>query len=213
MRARKKKKHTKLKAFILILLVLSLMILFVVEKLIKGKTKEIAQIKSMSYAEEIINSSVGECLDKYNTYEFVKKNYSDDKIVSIEVKSDEVNSFKHLLTETVSNRLDDAKNQSCEIKLGTVFSSNLLSGFGPSINIYFQKEGSVNLDILSDFYSAGINQTVHRVYVSVDLEILAVTPSGNFSFPFSTEYVLSETVIVGDTPQMYAGISHEEKIT
>lgn len=213
MRARKKKKHTKLKAFILILLVLSLMILFVVEKLIKGKTKEIAQIKSMSYAEEIINSSVGECLDKYNTYEFVKKNYSDDKIVSIEVKSDEVNSFKHLLTETVSNRLDDAKNQSCEIKLGTVFSSNLLSGFGPSINIYFQKEGSVNLDILSDFYSAGINQTVHRVYVSVDLEILAVTPSGNFSFPFSTEYVLSETVIVGDTPQMYAGISQEEKIT
>lgn len=213
MLVRKKKKHAKLKFLIIVFIILALVLLFLVEKLIKGKTKEIAHIKSLNYAEEIINSSVGECLDKYNTYEFVKKNYSDDKIISIEVRSDEVNNFKQVLTETVSKRLDDAKNQSCEIKLGNVFSSNLLSGFGPSINIYFQKEGSVNLDILSDFYSAGINQTVHRVYVSVDLEILALTPSGNFSFPFSTEYVLSETVIIGDTPQMYAGISKEEKIT
>lgn len=213
MLVRKKKKHTKLKFLIIVFIILALVLLFLVEKLIKGKTKEIAHIKSLSYAEEIINSSVGECLDKYNTYEFVKKNYSDDKIISIEVRSDEVNNFKQVLTETVSNRLDDAKNQSCEIKLGNVFSSNLLSGFGPSTNIYFQKEGSVNLDILSDFYSAGINQTVHRVYVSIDLEILALTPSGNFSFPFSTEYVLSETVIIGDTPQMYAGIPKEEKIT
>ena len=102
MLVRKKKKHTKLKFLIIVFIILALVLLFLVEKLIKGKTKEIAHIKSLSYAEEIINSSVGECLDKYNTYEFVKKNYSDDKIISIEVRSDEVNNFKQVLTETVS---------------------------------------------------------------------------------------------------------------
>lgn len=213
MLVRKKKKHTKLKVFIIVLILLVLTLLFVVEKLIKGKTKEIAQIKSEIYAEEIINNSVGECLDECYDYEFVKKNYNNDKIISIDIQSDEVNSFKHLLTETVNKKLNEAKNQSCEISLGAVFSSNLLSGIGPSINIYFQKEGSVNLDIISDFSSAGINQTIHRVYVTVNMDILAVTPSGNFPFPYSTEYVLSETVIIGDTPQMYAGISKEEKIT
>lgn len=213
MRVRKKKKHLKLKVFIVVFILLALTLLITFEKLIKGKTKELAQIKSESYAEQIINDSVGECLEECYDYEFVKKNYSNDQIDSIEVQSDEVNNFKHLLTETVSENLNEAKNQSCKINLGAVFSSNLLSGIGPSINIYFQKEGSVNLDIKSDFSSAGINQTVHRVYVSVDLDILAVTPSGNFSFPYSTEYVLSETVIIGDTPQMYAGISKEEKIT
>lgn len=212
MLVRKKKKHLRIKVFIVVLILIALTLLFAFEKLIKSKTKEIAQIKSESYAEKTINDSVGKCLDECD-YEFVKKNYSNDKIVSIEVKSDEVNNFKHMLMETVSENLNDKKNQSYEINLGAVFSSNLLSGIGPAIHIYFQKEGSVNLDILSDFSSAGINQTIHRVYVTVDLDILAVTPSGNFLFPYSTEYVLSETVIIGDTPQMYAGISKEEKIT
>lgn len=212
MLARKKKKHLKLKVLIVAFTILALTLLFAFEKLIKGKTKEIAQIKSESYAEKTINDSVGECLDKCD-YEFVEKNYSNNKIVSIELKSAEVNNFKHMLMETISENLNDKKNQSFEINLGAVFSSNLLSSVGPSIHIYFQKEGSVNLDILSDFSSAGINQTIHRVYVTVDLDILAVTPSGNFLFPYSTEYVLSETVIIGDTPQMYAGISKEEKIT
>lgn len=212
MLVRKKKKHLRIKVFIVVFILLALTLLFAFEKLIKSKTKEIAQIKSESYAENTINDSVGKCLDECD-YEFVKKNYSNDKIVSIEVKSDEVNNFKHMLMETVSENLNDKKNQSYEINLGAVFSSNLLSGIGPAIHIYFQKEGSVNLDILSDFSSAGINQTIHRVYVTVDLDILAVTPSGNFLYPYSTEYVLSETVIIGDTPQMYAGISKEEKIT
>lgn len=212
MLARKKKKHLGLKVFIVAFILLALTLLFAFEKLIKGKTKEIAQIKSESYAERIINDSVGECIDECD-YEFVKKNYSNEKIVSIEVQSDEVNNFKHSLMETVNENLNDKINQSYEINLGAVFSSNLLSGIGPTIHIYFQKEGSVNLDILSDFSSAGINQTIHRVYVTVDLDVLAVTPSGNFLFPYSTEYVLSETVIIGDTPQMYAGISKEEKIT
>lgn len=213
MLVRKKKKHMRLKVFVVVIILLALTLLFIVEKLIKVKTKEIAQIKSEIYAEEIINDSVGECLDECYDYEFVKKNYSNDKIISIEVLSDDVNNFKHLLTETVNKKLDEAKNQSCEISLGAVLSSNLLSGIGPSINIYFQKEGSVNLDITSDFSSAGINQTIHRVYVTVNMNILAVTPSGNFPFPYSTEYVLSETVIIGDTPQMYAGIAKEEKNT
>ena len=213
MRVRKKKKHTRLKAFIIILLVLLLMLLFIIEKLIKGKTKEIANVKSEVYAEEIINNSVCECLDECYNYEFVKKSYSDDKIVSIEVKSDEVNSFKNRLSETLNQKLNESKNQSCEINLGAVFSSNILSRIGPAINIYFQKEGSIDLDITSDFSASGINQTVHRLYLTVNLDVLALTPSGNFQFPYSTEYILSETIIVGDTPQTYVGVSKEEKNT
>ncbi|MCD7727633.1 MAG: hypothetical protein LUH57_04740 [Ruminococcus sp.] len=213
MLVRKKKKHLRPKIIILCFVVAAIVLLVAFDSLIKSRTKDIAMVKSESYAESVVTSSVSECMSECDGFEFVSKQYSGDKITAIEVNSEEVNAFKQMLTETINDKLSDTNNASYKINLAAVLSSNLLGGIGPSVSIYFQNEGSVDLSITSDFSSAGINQTIHRIYATISLDILAVTPSGSYSVPFSTEYVISETVVIGDIPQAYATITDEEKIT
>lgn len=213
MRARKKRKHIKIKICIAVFLFIAVSVFIVFDKLIDKKLKAIAEIKCQSYAENAISTAAEESISHFSSDDFVKKLSDGEKVTSIEVNSVNVNKFKSQLANAVSDELSIKKNQEYKVSVGSVLGSNLLYNLGPKINMHFQKEGSVNVYITSDFSGSGINQTVHRVYASVSVTFLAVTPAGNFQVPYETNLIICETVIVGDTPSIYAGLGKEQKNT
>jgi hypothetical protein len=78
-----------------------------------------------------------------------------------------------------------------------------LTGFGPDIEVNFRLTGSVNCEIKSEFESSGINQTVHRIYLIVDAEMVTISPGKSNTIKFSTNYEIAQSVIVGGTPSFY----------
>ncbi|MBQ3242755.1 MAG: sporulation protein YunB, partial [Oscillospiraceae bacterium] len=52
--------------------------------------------------------------------------------------------------------------------------------------------------------SAGVNQTQHRIYLQLDVEIEAVIPGFSAKTSVQTQVELAQTVIVGEVPQFYA---------
>lgn len=79
----------------------------------------------------------------------------------------------------------------------------MLSGFGPQIPMKFASSGIVETKVRSEFESAGINQTIHRIYLDVVCEVSVLTPYNVMEENIKNEVVLVENVIVGIVPTTY----------
>ena len=86
-----------------------------------------------------------------------------------------------------------------------------MSGKGPRIKIKISSVGNVKTDLKSEFFAEGINQTLHRVYLTVDCEVSILTPFDNITKSISNQILIAENVIVGRIPETYYNLEGMEQ--
>ena len=74
---------------------------------------------------------------------------------------------------------------------------------GPDITIKMMTDGNVITDLKSEFKEAGINQTLHRVYLEVVWNVTILTPYETITETITNQVLLIEGVIVGNIPDAY----------
>ena len=74
---------------------------------------------------------------------------------------------------------------------------------GPDITIKMMTDGNVITDLKSEFKEAGINQTLHRVYLEVVCNVTILTPYETITETITNQVLLIEEVIVGNIPDAY----------
>lgn len=115
----------------------------------------------------------------------------------------------------IQDELNKSDNSKLKIPLGSFTSSKLLSGVGPNIEIKINTIGNLDTDLRSEFISAGINQTVHKIYLQIDCNVIVLTPFDTIEQRISNQVLLAEAVIVGTTPNTYynlEGITMQESL-
>ena len=97
--------------------------------------------------------------------------------------------------------------QSSYIKIsetdGRITSINILTGRGFDIPLRLHQIGAAKTELKSDLTEAGINQTKYSLYLTVTIEMTAILPAHSTDIVVSYDYPVSETVIVGEIPDMY----------
>ncbi len=190
-------------AILLSLVVLSFFYYFkVVCPIVVGLSEE----KARSIATASISSVVGNVMADENTsYDKIVHIVKDtnDKIELIEVDTVEVNLLIREITKLVQEEFDKLGENGIDISLGTFSGIPFLFGYGPNININLVPVGSVQTNVKSNFVSAGINQTLHRLYFVVSTIIGMVLPGMTQNFTTNLEVLLCESVIVGEIPEIY----------
>ena len=74
---------------------------------------------------------------------------------------------------------------------------------GPDIKIKIMTDGNVITDLKSEFKEAGINQTLHRLYLEVVCNVTILTPYETITESITNQVLLIEGVIVGNIPDAY----------
>ena len=90
-----------------------------------------------------------------------------------------------------------------DIPLGSLSRFVFLAGKGPNVNIKLFPIGSVHVEIVSKFISQGINQTNHKIYLSINSDVSIVLPGSNNSISALAEILICDTIIVGKIPSVY----------
>jgi len=103
----------------------------------------------------------------------------------------------------IQDGLNNTDNSKFYIRLGSFTGTKMLSGRGPNIEMKMSTVGNVETDLRSEFVSSGINQTLHRIYLQVDCNVIVLTPFDNIEQKISNQVLLAEAVIVGITPDTY----------
>ena len=58
----------------------------------------------------------------------------------------------------------------------------------------------------TEFESAGINQTRHKIYLSLRTTVRLVIPSGARQVSLGSQVLIAESIIVGEVPQSYVQV-------
>lgn len=212
MTAKRKRRKTNKKrnAVFIILICIVLTVVFALNHALRMKLRDIAVYKCKNSATDMINNSIQNTLDDldftYSDLVEINKN-SENEITSVSCVSSKINSLKTNISNEINKGFENQDKNGFSIAVGTISGINLFSGVGPDITVHFEKEGSVKTNIKSSFSSAGINQTLHRIYIEVSSDIVAVAAAGTYKSSVETEFLLAETVIVGEIPERYASIS------
>ena len=109
-------------------------------------------------------------------------------------------------------RIMDLGEQGVSVALGTLSGIPLLSGLGPRLSFRFTPVGMVQSSFHSEFRSAGINQTLHRITLQLTGTIRIVLPGRACSVTVMTQAPVAENVIVGDVPEAYTNVANTEDL-
>lgn len=109
----------------------------------------------------------------------------------------------------IQEELNKVENSKFKISMGSFTGSKILSGRGPQIEVKMNTIGNLDTDLRSEFTSAGINQTLHKVYLQVECQVVILTPFNTIEEKIANQVLLAEAVIVGTTPNTYYNFKGE----
>ena len=96
------------------------------------------------------------------------------------------------------------------IPMGAALGSQLFAGSGPRITVKIVPVGAVSTEFMSEFSSAGINQTRHRIFLKLDTTVQMVIPTGTQTARVSAQVPVAESIIVGAVPDSFVDVANEE---
>ncbi len=199
---------------ILITFVLFLLIIFlIVHKTITPLFFSIAEGEARRIANEAINEAVNEEAEKINYEDMVKFTYNEkkDSILLMQPNIKYINNFTSNISLNIQRRLEKYTKKSVAIPLARVFGIELLAGFGPELEARMVPIGFTEPPIIQDsFSSAGINQTRHKIYLKVMVQLKLIVPFSNRIVNVRADVPVTEVVILGRVPNVYIGIEGEQ---
>ncbi len=134
----------------------------------------------------------------------VTANYTDDgKLSYMRTDTVTVNSCINRILDEIESKLGD-EDVRIAIPIGDIVGDALSLGQGPDILVELNQYKSTRAEMKSSFEEAGINQTLHRLTLELEVEAVVLLPGLNSEKVYATlSLPVSETVIVGETPKTY----------
>ena len=102
----------------------------------------------------------------------------------------------------VLTRLSKSLNgkATAHIPIGSLTSIGIFNGRGPKVPVKLKLEGTADIAFRTEFSSAGINQSCHRITMTVTATVYSQSNRFEAHVTDATETVLAETVLVGEVP-------------
>ena len=162
-----------------------------------------AKIKSLTTA--AVNSAIFEVMLEpisYSDLVSIEKN-ADGEITLRAANSMIINKLARDMAQSTETYIEKMGEQDVKIPIGTLSGSPLLAGKGFKVTIRVLPLGSVKCQFVSEFETAGINQTRHKIYLDVVATISIVLPTSQSIVKTNTPVLVSESIIVGKVPDTY----------
>ncbi|MFL0269759.1 sporulation protein YunB [Candidatus Clostridium radicumherbarum] len=198
------KRKTKIKlilSFIAVITIFNLFI-YIVDKAISPAIIAVANAEIRSKSMEIIYTSIINEYSKqfnYNDIIHVEKD-GEGNITLLKADTLKLNKIACDVALDSQKQLKLLGNTGVKLPLGYILQNNLLAKFGPKITVFMNPIGYIETKYESEFESAGINQTRHKIYVKVQAKLRVVIPLKKEDIDVVSEVPISETIIVGKIP-------------
>lgn len=156
-------------------------------------------------ANRIINEQMSNSGISYSDIVNLTKN-SDNNISALEIDIVKLNRLKTEISSAIANAMTSTDKYTVSVPAGTLFGNEYTLGMGPELKFKMQLTSTVITDFKSNFYSAGINQVLHQIIITVKVEGTLVLPWARGHYSTETTVIAAQTVLVGITPDAYTNV-------
>ncbi len=163
------------------------------------------ELRAKAIATRAMNSSISDVIMNSIVYDDLINIVTDEigNISMIQANSLEINNLSKDLNQTTENKIEEYGKNGVSIALGSFTGIPFLVGLGPKIKLNVSPIGSVFSTFSSEFETAGVNQTIHRIYLNVNANVGVVLPLYTKRFTTTQNVLIAESIIVGSVPEVY----------
>ena len=140
-------------------------------KRILASVLSVGEVKMKSEAVRIINEESVKVFSEDFNYEDIINIEKDSEGNITMVRADTVKQ-NYLASQVVLNcdeKLSELGDLGVKIPLGYLTNNIMFYNIGPKITVKMQQVGNITTSYESEFESAGINQTRHKIYLNVEI--------------------------------------------
>lgn len=200
-----KRKRKRLAIAISSIILLFAVVVVYIRFVVTPVVKTVAEEKVRALTVSTVNAAVTSVLeDEPSFVDMVEYGHdANGDLNSIKINATRVNAVMQRSVQKTQNGLSDMISSGVNIPVGSVSGITFLSGKGPNLNVAVIPVGAVDARLRSEFSEIGINQTIHKIYLSLDSTIKIIIPGADNTIKSSSEVLLVESVIIGKVPDTY----------
>ncbi len=204
-RYRRMGKHRTGKRLFAVALVLLFLWTAVTEAGLSSVSQELTEEAAREYLLTSINTVVREELEERNAAFVTVSRSGNGTVSAVNANVSALNSLKAGIIARLSKALNG--KASAWVPVGSFTEVGVLNGRGPKVPVKLNLEGSADVTFQTEFRSAGVNQSCHRIVMAVTARAYSQSKRFEIQVEEETSTVLAETVVVGEVPDIaYAGI-------
>lgn len=171
--------------------------------------REYAVNRAQTVAGEALATAVESVLCAADAYGAMSEVCRDTNgaVLSVQANTAAINRLSADVVTAVREALLQEEYSALRLPVLNATGRTFLLGRGPKITIRLQQSGAATVHIRSTFSEAGINQTLHRLELTVTFR--ATVMAAGLCEPIETTgtFLVTETVIVGTVPDRYVDIA------
>lgn len=177
---RRKSPRRRWKRALWLLPVLLTLLILRVERNVTDVVLTLSQATARSLAIQALNEAASEMLGLGVHYADLMTVEKDDQgqVRLIQANTPEMNRLAAQASLLAQERLTAMGQKTVVVPLGSAIGLTLLAGAGPGIAVQILPVGSVQAAFSTDFTTAGINQTRHRISLVLTANVQIVIPTG-----------------------------------
>ena len=160
-------------------------------------------------ASDAINAAIADQIAEgefdYERLVTIEKDASGN-VTAIRTNIGELNRLKTSVLQRMDEELEQLSMEQLGVPIGSVLLPELFSGRGPLVPVRVLAVRTSDASFRNSFQSAGINQTLHSIYIDIHVCITILTWTGTSEINVDSAVVAAETVIVGTVPTTYFGM-------
>lgn len=193
------KSSPKRRLFLLLLLAAAALG-FLAEWVLSGVTPELTEEAARGYLLECVTQAVEAELEADPEPFVAIQREQGGQVALVNADSGRLNRLKAGVLERLSKTLRG--RATVHVPVGSLTGIGLLNGRGFPVPLKLQLEGSAVVEFATDFTGAGLNQTCHRLTMTVRARAYSTSRRFETAVETETTTVLAETMVVGEVPQL-----------
>lgn len=198
---------------LLVLLVSACGVFWYVNRSLRPVLEGLSKARVESIAAAAMNDAVLQILSREeNTGDLVTVRESNGSVYFVQTNSSKLNTLAADCAICAQEKIAALGEQGVSIPLGTVSGIPILSGLGPKLVLKFTPAGAVQSVFSSKFTSAGINQTLHRITLTLRATVRIILPGDAYIVMIETQAPISESILVGAVPSTYTDVTEEDML-
>lgn len=213
--AEKKKQRGRrlLRGLLLLLLLLSALFLLL-QKNLQGVILDMAHARAEAMAVSYVQEAIKSLMTGENLYSKMITVHVNDagQVTYLEANTAEMNRFSSEAALQTQKRLESAETQIVHIPLGAALGIPFFSALGPKIPVRIVPVSAVSAAFFTEFESAGINQTRHKIYLSLQTTVRLVIPTGAKQVKLESQVLVAESIIVGNVPATFVQVPQYDDV-
>ena len=107
--------------------------------------------------------------------------------------------------------LQTMASERVSVPLGSALGMTIFAGSGPGIPVSIVPIGSIKTNFETEFEACGINQTRHKIFLSMRTTVRLVLPRGAEQVSFNSQVLIAESIIVGQVPDSFIEVQSSDQ--